>query len=291
MVVGSHDSQDGPGAIPESTMVKERQVALVTISDRPHEGTPPDANTGHSTNGQPDRVIVERADARAVTPESQNHHLQGASAEFVDSIHIDTRVQKTSQIKIEAEQKFQVPANFPSHIAPVPASQHQAVINLPQVTFHDAQKEVLAHRPQAGAAQVLQRMDMAIPTGAVQLRAEARRLDVGLSSGVLGWVEVRATAAASGRVDATLQVQNDSSAHMLASQSRDIADYAREHSVVLGELSVGVGTGDGAGGDAPSAHSDERNGSATRGREPRPKENEEHTYRPAERLSFISVRA
>ena len=57
------------------------------------------------------------------------------------------------------------------------------------------------------------------PSGAIQMRAETRRLEVGVSSGELGWVEVRATSAASGRVDATLQVQNDSSAHVLASQS------------------------------------------------------------------------
>jgi hypothetical protein len=158
--------------------------------------------------------------------------------------------------------------------------------------FHATQKAMDAHQPQATAAQVLQRMDMAAASGAVQLRADARRLDVGVSSDALGWVEVRAITAASGRVDATLQVQNDSSAHVLANQSREISDYAREHSVPLGELSVGVGTGDATGGESRSAHGDGRNGSGTQARETtRTPANEDHTYSPADSLSFFSVRA
>ena len=162
----------------------------------------------------------------------------------------------------------------------------------PLSVIHGTQRAIENHRPQATAAQVLQRMDAAGPSGAVQLRADARRLDVGIASGALGWVEVRATTAASGRVDATLQVQSDSSAHALVSQSREIADYARDHSVSLGELSVGVGTGDGARDESKSAHSDRRSGSDTTVREAmQPPTKDEHSHRPADTVSFISVRA
>ena len=133
---------------------------------------------------------------------------------------------------------------------------------------------------------------MAATPGAIQLRADARQLDVGVASGTLGWVEGRATTTASGRVDATLQVQSDSSAHVLASQSRAITDYAREHSAPLGELSVGVGTGGSARDESHSAQGDARDGSGTQAREAmRPPTNDEHTYRPADTVSFISVRA
>jgi hypothetical protein len=47
-------------------------------------------------------------------------------------------------------------------------------------------------------------------------------------------------------VDAALHVQTNSSAHMLTAQSKEIATYARQHSVELGQLSVSVGTGDSA---------------------------------------------
>jgi hypothetical protein len=116
----------------------------------------------------------------------------------------------------------------------------------PSPAMHRPEALTESHRPQENTAQVLQRMDTAASSGAVQLRADARHLDVGVSSGVLGWVEVRATSSSSGRVDAALHVQTNSSAHMLTAQSKEIATYAREHSVELGQLSVGVGTGDSA---------------------------------------------
>jgi hypothetical protein len=268
---------------------------VAATSDKLPQPILSDTNVEQSTDGHPVPVITGKATAGAVTPADQDHHLQaGASAQCeTNAKQIDTRVQKETERKVGTEQEFQIAVNVPGHTTTMPAAtQHQGVPNVPQAVFHGPQKMIDAHQPQATAAQVLQRMDMAAPSGAVQLRADARRLDVGVSSGALGWVEVRATTAASGRVDATLQVQNDSSAHVLASQSREISDYAREHSVPLGELSVGVGTGDSARDESRSAHGDGRRESGTQGRETtRPPANDEDAYRPADTVSFISIRA
>jgi hypothetical protein len=134
-------------------------------------------------------------------------------------------------------------------------------------------------------------MDMGSTSGAIPLRSDARRLDVGVSSGTLGWVEVRATTSASGRVDATLHVQNDASAQVLTNQSREISDYAREHSVQLGQVSVGVGTGDNAQEQPHSTHTREGNGSRLRGTAARPLVDTEQTHHAADAVSLISVRA
>jgi hypothetical protein len=99
------------------------------------------------------------------------------------------------------------------------------------------------HRPQEIASQVLERMDSAAPADSTQLHVDKRRLEVGVAAGALGWVEVRATTGISGRVDATLHVQSDTSAHILAAQSSQIASFASQHSIQLGELSVNVGAG------------------------------------------------
>jgi hypothetical protein len=135
-------------------------------------------------------------------------------------------------------------------------------------------------------------MDGATSSGAIQLRADARRLEVGVSSGSLGWVEVRATTGPSGRVDATLQAQNDVSAHVLAGQSSEISSYAREHSVQLGQVSVGVGTGESEQGESRSTHNGAQNGNATPAKEAmRPPSNPEQAYYAADAVSLISVRA
>ena len=147
------------------------------------------------------------------------------------------------------------------------------------------------HRAQANAAQVLQRMDTAAPSGALQLRADARHLDVGVSSGVLGWVEVRATASSSGRVDAVLHVQNGSSAHMLTAQTKEIATYAREHSVELGQLSVGVGTGDGARDHSRSMQDEPHSGDTALGKRALKMAVSNEAHQPAEQVSFISIQA
>jgi hypothetical protein len=97
---------------------------------------------------------------------------------------------------------------------------------------------------QITAFNVLQKMDAASPAQTTLLRADSRHLDVGVQSSALGWIEVRATSGASGSVDATIHVQNDALAKDIASQSGNIVAFAREHSVGVGQLSVGIGGGE-----------------------------------------------
>jgi hypothetical protein len=97
------------------------------------------------------------------------------------------------------------------------------------------------------ASNVLQKMDAAGPAQTISLRADSRHLDVGVQSSALGWIEVRATSGASGSVDATIHVQNDAAARDIASHAGNIVAFAREHSVGVGQLSVGVGGGEGGG--------------------------------------------
>jgi hypothetical protein len=171
--------------------------------------------------------------------------------------------------------------------------EHQLPLNTPAAApaMHRSESLTETHRAQANAAQVLQRMDTAAPSGAVQLRADARHLDVGVSSSALGWVEVRATASTSGRVNAALHVQTSSSAHLLTAQSKEIATYAREHSVDLGQISVGVGTGDSARGNSRSMQDapQSEDTAAVKKALKTPVNNEPH--QPVEKVSFISIRA
>jgi hypothetical protein len=139
---------------------------------------------------------------------------------------------------------------------------------------------------------MLQKMDMAASPGVIQLRADARRLDVGISSATLGWVEVRATTSPSGQIDATLQTQTVASAHVLASQSSEISNYAREHSVQLGQVSVGVGTGDSAQSESSSTHNGSRDEDAPpAGGAVRSPANTEQAYHATDAVSLISIRA
>ena len=295
-VIASHgELRDGPLTTPASPAQAQTRTIVAATSNKVSAPASSDTNIEHSPHAHLVPATDEKANARAGVPPNQNHHPQAAaSAEFVaNSKQMDGGAQKQSEGKGGAEQESESIGNVPHHLAPTSFTvQHQADSNVPPPVFHGTQRVVEDHRPQATAAQVLQRMDMAAPSGAVQLRADARRLDVGVSSGALGWVEVRATTAASGRVDAMLHVQNDSSAYALASQSREITNYAREHSVPLGELSVGVGTGDSAREESRNAHNDGRNGNSKPAREMmRPPAQDEHTYSPADAVSFISIRA
>jgi hypothetical protein len=204
----------------------------------------------------------------------------------------DPRALKDAEKGIEIELKPEVKAS--ATVLPTPAAttmQPPALPNVAPATTYGAERAMPMHRPEASAAQVLQRMDFAGSSGAVQLRADARRLDVGVSSGALGLVEVSATTGPSGRVDATLHVQNDASVRLLTNQSREISDYAREHSVQLGQVSVGVGTGDSAQGQSHST--DTRAGNETRARATavRPPAETEQTRYTTDATSLISVRA
>jgi hypothetical protein len=295
VIASRGELRDGPLTTPVSPAQAQARTTVLATSNKVSEPSSSDTNTGHSPHAHIVSVTDEKANVGAGMPVNQNHHPQAAApAEFLaNAKQVDGGAQKPSEGKSGTEQAPESLGNVSHHSAPTSfMTQHQPESNVPPQVFHGNQRVIEDHRPQATAAQVLQRMDMAAPSGAVQLRADTRRLDVGVSSGALGWVEVRATTAASGRVDATLHVQNDSSAYALASQSREITNYAREHSVPLGELSVGVGTGDSAREESRNAQNDGRNGNGREAREAmRPPAKDEHTYSPADTVSFISIRA
>jgi hypothetical protein len=126
---------------------------------------------------------------------------------------------------------------------PVVAGPGQGTPVYSPAATHESRKVGDIHPVQERATEVLQRMDAALPPESTQLHAEARRLEVGVAAGDLGWVEVHATSGADGRVDATLHVQNAASAQVVAAHSPQITSFAQEHSIHLGQLSVGVGTG------------------------------------------------
>lgn len=256
----------------------------------------PSTKTDASTGLQPASLTKKNISATAVAsatpaPQSKAAHPLAESVEATSS-QMDARALKDAPEKPGTEVKSEVSPNVPGHAAPgSPAVEHQAP-NLSPTILHEAARTTVTHRPEASVAQVLQRMDGATSSGVVQLRADARRLEVGVSSGSLGWIEVRATTGPSGRVDATLQAQNDASAHVLAGQSSEISSYAREHSVQLGQVSVGVGTGDSAQGDSRSTDNGARNGNATPVKEAvRPPANAEQAYYAGDAVSLISIRA
>jgi hypothetical protein len=223
--------------------------------------------------------------------QSKAAHPLAESIEATSS-QMDARALKDAPGKPGTEVKSEVSLNVPSHEAPGPPAVAHQPPNLAPTILHETAKTIATHRPEASVAQVLQRMDGAMSSGVVQLRADARRLEVGVSSSSLGWVEVKATTGPTGRVDATLQAQNDASAHVLAGQSSEIFSYAREHSVQLGQVSVGVGTGDSAQGESRSTDNGARNGNATPVKEAvRPPANAEQAYYAGDTVSLISIRA
>ncbi|MFL6428556.1 MAG: hypothetical protein ACJ71S_09965 [Acidobacteriaceae bacterium] len=206
--------------------------------------------------------------------------------------HVDAHTPKDAERKTGTDVKPDIKANTPVHSIPDSAAvEHQVVPNFSPEILHGAEKGTATHRPETSAEQMLQKMDIAVSTGVVQLRADPRRLDVGISSSTLGWVEVRATASPSGRIDTLLQTQSDVSAHVLASQSSEISSYAREHSVQLGQVSVGVGTGDSTHGESRSTHQGGRDENATPSRGTmRSPVNAEQAHHAADAVSLINVR-
>lgn len=137
------------------------------------------------------------------------------------------------------------------------------------------------------ASSVLQKMDTPVPAQPISLRADSRHLDVGVQSSALGWIEVRATSGASGNVDATIHVQSDALAKDLSGQSGNIVAFAREHSVGVGQLSVGVGSGE-------SGRQEHSQGQRTAGEQERDEPGTEVLGSPGDRppgLSLISIRA
>jgi hypothetical protein len=256
----------------------------------------PSTKTDGSTAPQAASLTEKNISATAVAsetpaPQSKAVHPLAESIEATSS-QMDARALKDAPGKPGVEVKPEVSLNVPVHAAPGSHAVEHQPPNLAPTILHDAAKTIATHRPETSVAQVLQRMDGATSSGVVQLRADARRLEVGVSSGSLGWVEVKATTGPAGRVDATLQAQNDASAHVLAGQSSEISSYAREHSVQLGQISVGVGTGDSAQGESRSTENGARNGNATPVKEAvGPPANAEQAYYAEDAVSLISIRA
>lgn len=137
------------------------------------------------------------------------------------------------------------------------------------------------------ALSVLQKLDTPVPAQPISLRVDSRHLDVGVQSSALGWIEVRATSGASGSVDATIHVQSDALAKDLSGQSGTIVAFAREHSVGVGQLSVGVGSGESGRQEHPQSQ-------LKAGEQERDEPGSEVLGSPGDRppgLSLISIRA
>jgi hypothetical protein len=275
-----------------------RAQAANTLADEGSEAlhrtpsTKTDGSTGLQASSLTEKNISATAVASATpAPQSKAAHPLAESIETTSS-QMDTRALKDAPGRPGTEVKSEVSLNVSGHAAPGSVAVAHQPPNLAPTMVHETAKTIATHRPDASVAQVLQRMDGATSSGVVQLRADARRLEVGVSSGSLGWVEVKATTGPAGRVDATLQAQNGASAHVLAGQASEISSYAREHSVQLGQVSVGVGTGDSAQGESRSTDNGARNGNATQVKEAvGPPANAEQAYYAEDAVSLISIRA
>jgi hypothetical protein len=301
----------GRGPVPSmpSSHAAEADKSFVALgsSALPRAGSAPGGEVGepigkatsmisdHSAGSQSASLNKEKASSSTVAPATQPLQSK-AAAPTAENGHgassLDARTPKDAEPKAGIDVKPDSKINIPVHSIPEPAAvEHQVVPNLSPAILHGTEKTIVTHRPETSAAQMLQKMDMAVSPGVVQLRADARRLDVGVSSSTLGWVEVRATASPSGRIDTMLQTQTDASAHVLASQSSEISSYAREHSVQLGQVSVGVATGDSTQGDSRSNHQGARDENATPSRGTmRSPVSAEQVHHAADAVSLINVR-
>lgn len=295
MPLSHGDLRSTPLVAPASPTMMQLPKTAAGPGGKVSESVPAGTNSANLTKQPPSSQSIGKSQTDGAVPPNQAFRPQAAHAAAgvdANAQQTDTRALKDAGKKIEtAEVKSDVKtggAGYPTTMPPI--VQHPTLPNAVPTVIHAAGKATAMHPRETSATQVLQKMDFAGPSGPVQLRMDARRLDVGVSSGALGWVEVRATTAASGRVDATVHVQNDASAQVLSNQSREISDYAREHSVQLGEVSVGVGTGDNAQSQSRSANTPD--GNETRVRRPeRPLADAERTDYAGEAMSLISVRA
>jgi hypothetical protein len=294
MALRHGDLRGTPLAAPAQLTAAQLPKTAAGPGGKLSESAPADIDLTNLTKPHASSPSIGKAHTDGVVAPNQALRPQAAHAAVSDDVNAqqtDARALNTEK-KIEtAEVKSDVKTGGAGYPAPMPPIvQHPTLPNVAPTVIHTAEKSMAMHRPETSATQVLQKMDFAGPSGPVQLRMDARRLDVGVSSGALGWVEVRATTGASGRVDATVHVQNDASAQVLSNQSREISDYAREHSVQLGEVSVGVGTGDNA--QSESRSTDTPAGNETRiRRSERPLADAEQTHYAGEAVSLISVRA
>jgi hypothetical protein len=231
------------------TQASARSGATLAANDEEFHRRPMSVISDYPRGSQSAPLSRETANSIAVAPATPPLQSKAAHsiAESDDrtALLMNARILKDTEGTTAIELKSEAKLGTFAHSGSGPAAvEHPPVPNSLLATPHGTEKGIATHRSELNAAQMLQKMDMAASPGVMQLRADARRLDVGVSSSTLGWVEVRATTGPCGRIDATLQTQNDASAHVLAKQSTEISSYAREHSVQLGQVSVGVGTGE-----------------------------------------------
>ena len=183
---------------------------------------------------------------------------------------------KRTKEKSGAEQELQIAAIGPCHVNPASITEHQAATHVPESAFDAPQRTIDVHRSQASGAQVLERMDLGSSSGAVPLRADARRLDVGISSGTLGWVEVKATTRHPAEL--TQRCTYKVTPRLRCSPvTREISLTMRANIPFLGQVSVGVGTGDSA--QRQSHSTDTRDGNG-----PRPEERRKPWQIPSTRI-------
>jgi hypothetical protein len=295
MALSHGDLRGTPLAAPAPLTMTQLSKTAAGPGGKVSESAPADIDPTNLTKPHVSSPSIGKAHTDGAVPPNPAFRPQAAheaAGVHANAQQTDTRALKDTGKKIEtAEVKSDVKTGGAGYLATMPPLvQHPTLPNVAPRVMLSGEKSTAAHPPETSAAQVLQKMDFAGPSGPVQLRMDARRLDVGVSSDALGWVEVRATTVASGRVDATVHVQSDASAQVLSNQSREISEYAREHSVQLGEVSVGVGTGDNAQSQSGSTNTPDGNGTRVR-RSEQPLADAERMDYAGEAVSLISVRA
>lgn len=281
-----------PAPVNPAALTSVNRQIVKAVQNTPQQGeiAAPPAERSAPMN----RKVVIGAPAQpsqAVSSAATAHRPEGHEATVLQS---DPHPSKESQKETLTVVQGGIAQKASIYSSPaVPAIQQQTApsVPIPAMLGHRMQEPVEAHRAEANAAQVLQRMDEASPADAMQLRADARHLDVGVTAGSLGWVEVRASVNPNGKVDAALHLETNASAHLVAVQSKEIADYARTHSIQLGQVSVGVGTGDGSRGSSGSTYESARNDHTVPVRRALKDPVNSETRESGEKVSLISIRA
>ena len=138
---------------------------------------PASAATNRIAGLQPTSPSAEKSSATVVASaarplESKAAHSVAESSEGA-AAQMDVRAVKDAEQKIGTEVKSEIKVSMPVQGQAI--VEHQAAPNLSLASLHGTEKGIATHRPDASAAQMLQRMDMAASPGVVQLRADARR--------------------------------------------------------------------------------------------------------------------
>lgn len=290
------DSDGGGKVHPPSSLHASSSPIHRDSGSRNQEAEQPSAHTAavpaFSHLVAPNARTAPTADSRAPAS-SSSHAGPDATGDKPKSASNDDRIVKEGAKTGIADGKDWTARSEPADFS-------QIVDLVQHTTTQDAtapaqklQRHGEPHSFQAGALQVLQRMDASASSAPVRLHADARQLHVGVTSAALGWVEVRATSGPDGRVDAALHVQSDASAHMLEAHSKEISNFAHEHSVALGQVSVGVGTGGNSERrDSSAAYSGMREETRSQGQKPgRPLRSAKREYHAIDRVTLISVQA